>query len=264
MPTGSSSETRKRRLSSCQRRLSVICRPGATSSSASIGRSERAVCSALSSTMPWLFFVKTRKTPCGVRSAVHASPSSVLTMRKFVSVSVGELNALDGVLLGDLARHEADLAARGQAGDGLVRRVVDDRALHERPAQRGAEDERRAAPRSGRRRAMAAGARRCAGPRASSSCAASGAAGTRRPRAARAATSQTSGDGPEEHRDAVPHRPDEPQHDEHDHDDRDHDRVDPLEAPHRARLYVVARTIGGTTRTRMRAWWTRAVAATTV
>ena len=95
MPTGSSRVTRKRRLSSCQRRLSVICRPGAVLSSASICFSERAVSSASSSTIPWLFLAKTRKTPCGVRSAVHTSPSSVLTMRKFVSVSVGELNALD-------------------------------------------------------------------------------------------------------------------------------------------------------------------------
>ena len=97
MPTGSSSAIRKWRLSSRQRRLSVICRPGATSSSASIWRSERAVCSASSSTRPWLFLLKIRNAPCGVRSAVQTRPSAVLTMRKFVSVSVGELNALEAL-----------------------------------------------------------------------------------------------------------------------------------------------------------------------
>ncbi len=95
MPTGSSRLMRKRRLSSRQRRLSVICRPGAICSFASNWRSERAVCSASSSTIPWLFLLKIRNAPCGVRSAVQTRPSSVLTMRKFVSVSVGELNALD-------------------------------------------------------------------------------------------------------------------------------------------------------------------------
>ena len=71
----------------------MICRPGATCSSASTWRSDRAVSSALSSTSPWLLRVNVRKTPCGVRSAVQRRPSSVLTMWKSVSVSVGELKA---------------------------------------------------------------------------------------------------------------------------------------------------------------------------
>ncbi len=58
-------------------------------------RSDRAVFCASSSTKPLLFFVKMRNAPCGVRSAVHCRPRLVLTMRKFVSVSVGELNALE-------------------------------------------------------------------------------------------------------------------------------------------------------------------------
>ena len=75
----------------------MICRPGATCSSASIWRSERAVFSASSSTSPWLFLLKIRNAPCGVRSAVQSRPSFVLTMRKFVSVSVGELKALEAL-----------------------------------------------------------------------------------------------------------------------------------------------------------------------
>ncbi|MCA1657260.1 MAG: hypothetical protein LC713_06075 [Actinobacteria bacterium] len=86
---------KKRRLSRRQRRLSVICSPGATCSSASTSRRRRAVLSASSATSPWLFLLKIRNAPCGVRSAVHTSPAFVLTMRKFVSVSVGELKALD-------------------------------------------------------------------------------------------------------------------------------------------------------------------------
>ena len=65
-----------------------------------------------------------RKAPCGVRSAVQRRPSSVLTMRKSVSVSVGELNALDGVLLGHLARDEPHLPAGRQPADRLVGRVA--------------------------------------------------------------------------------------------------------------------------------------------
>ena len=97
IPTGSSRLMRKRSFSSRQRRLSVICSPGAYFSSASTYFSERAVCSAGSSTMPWLFLEKMRNAPCGVRSAVHTRPLSVLTMRKFVSVSVGELKALEAL-----------------------------------------------------------------------------------------------------------------------------------------------------------------------
>ena len=96
----------------------MICRPGAYFSSASIERSERAVCSASSSTRPWLFFVKTRKTPCGVRSAVHASPSSVLTMRKFVSVSVGELNALEAFCSATSRGTRRTLPPAGRPGIG--------------------------------------------------------------------------------------------------------------------------------------------------
>ena len=97
-----------------------------------------------------------------------------------------------GVDLGDLARHEAHLAAGGQAGDRLVGRVVDDRALDERPGQPGADDEHEERhDREGEevgRRAHAA----CAGPRACSSCAASGAAAGRRRAAAGSAAARRS------------------------------------------------------------------------
>ena len=80
--------------------------------------SERAVCSASSSTIPWLFLLKTRKTPCGVRSAVHESPSSVLTMRKFVRVSVGELNALEALTSATSRGTSRTLPPAGSPGIG--------------------------------------------------------------------------------------------------------------------------------------------------
>ena len=96
----------------------MICRPGAYFSSPSMSFSERAVCSASSSTRPWLFFVKTRNTPCGVRSAVHDSPSAVLTMRKFVSVSVGELNALEALTSATSRGTSRTLPPAGRPGIG--------------------------------------------------------------------------------------------------------------------------------------------------
>jgi hypothetical protein len=58
---------------------------------ASTSRTVRAVCSASSATIPWLFLENTRNAPSGVRIAVHARPWSVRAMWKPVSCSVGEL-----------------------------------------------------------------------------------------------------------------------------------------------------------------------------
>ena len=49
-------------------------------------------------TSPWLFLVKVRTIPSGVRSAFQARlPSGVFTERKSVRVSVGELNPLEAI-----------------------------------------------------------------------------------------------------------------------------------------------------------------------
>ena len=136
-----------------------------------------------------------------------------------------------GVLLGDLARHEAHGPARRQAGDRLVRRVRDDRASDQRARQPRADDEREERQHGKReqvrRRAHAAAQIL-----------------ERAPAALRAAQHHAAGDEqrerrqpddrlrPEEHRQPVPDRAHEPQRGEHDERGDDRDRLDGWQAAH--------------------------------
>jgi hypothetical protein len=64
---------------------------------ASTSLSVRAVCSASSVTIPWLFLGRMRKSPSGVRRAVQRWPLGVRVMWKSVRCSVGELNPLEAI-----------------------------------------------------------------------------------------------------------------------------------------------------------------------
>ena len=182
------------RLSSRQRRLSVTCRPGATANSASTWRSERAVCSASSSTRPWLFFVKVRKTPCGVRSAVQRRP--------VVRVDDAEVGQRLGRRVERARRRSARPPRAGRAAPG--RRTAARRSARRSCARRSTaptsgpcsdaaddeQDERRDREGDQPRRRAHAGAQIL---ERASSCGASGAAARRRRRAGASGGSQTSG-----------------------------------------------------------------------
>jgi hypothetical protein len=150
-------------------------------------------------------------------------------MRKFVRV-----------LLGDLARHEAHLAAGGKPGDRVVLGVVDDRLADERRVQRGGEDEHEERERGEReevrRRAHAAAQVLQRGPAALRAAQQPGARPEQQQR--RQPDERLR---PEEHREAVQDRPHEPQRDERDEREGRRDRLDVRRAAatHRRRLYVL-------------------------
>ena len=133
----------------------------------------------------------TRPAACAAPSS--SGPCSVLTMRKSVRRSVGELNALEAFCSATsrgTRRTSPPAAGRGSARSVVFLTIArpTSGAWSAAPKTNGEERER-----PGRRAARSAGARPRAGPRASSSRGASGAACSRRRRAAASGGSQTSG-----------------------------------------------------------------------